>query len=179
MLVGLCRECGWSGYLLGVYGEVRQGVDRRCEDEQLLCELRNVGFDGPVAEAVSNELIRYGWAVLEALMYGGAVFAHAHVLGHGVSYPDWLREKLRASKAGREDIAAEIVSRVFPRYWSDALVGGAWRVDGEASVATYFTNDLLLEFSNVFRVWVRQQTYVPLQTSRLVRRRSPNSRSPV
>jgi hypothetical protein len=48
------------------------------------------------------------------------------------------------------------------------LVGrvGRWRLaraDGEASIATYFTNALLLDFSNVFRVWVRQQTNVPLQ----------------
>jgi hypothetical protein len=81
-----------SGYLLGVYGQVLHGVDRRRGDEQLLCELRNVGFDGPVAEAVADELIRYGWAVLEAMMYGGAVFAHAQVLRRGVSCPDWLRE---------------------------------------------------------------------------------------
>lgn len=46
---------------------------------------------------------------------------------------------------------------MFPRYWSDALVGGGWRADGEASIASYFSNALLMEFSNVFRVWVRQQ----------------------
>jgi hypothetical protein len=74
--------------------------DRRRDDEQLLRQLRSAGFDGAVAEAVSDELIRYGWAVLDALMYSGAVFAHIQVLGRGVTCPDWLRDRASGEQGG-------------------------------------------------------------------------------
>jgi DNA-directed RNA polymerase specialized sigma24 family protein len=36
-------------------------------------------------------------------------------------------------------------------------VDGGWRPDGGTAITTYFTNALLLEFSNVLNVWKRQQ----------------------
>jgi DNA-directed RNA polymerase specialized sigma24 family protein len=132
-------------------------LGRVVEDARMLAQLRRVGFEGPQAELLRDELVRYGWAVLNALMFNGSVFTHAARLKRGVDCPDSLREQLRRSPDDREDIAAEVVGRVLPRFWQDALVEGQWHADGGTKITTYFTNALLLEFSNVFAVWKRQQ----------------------
>jgi DNA-directed RNA polymerase specialized sigma24 family protein len=136
---------------------VADRVGRVVEDARMLAQLRQVGFEGLQAELLRDELIRYGWAVLNALILNGTVFAHAARLKRGVHCPDELREQLRRSPDDREDIASEIVARVLPRFWQNALVEGQWRADCGTQITTYFTNALLLEFSNVFAAWKRQQ----------------------
>ena len=132
-------------------------MSRVVEDERMLAQLREVGFEGRQAELFRDELIRYGWAVMNALMLNGSVFAYAARLKRGVACSDELRERLRRCSADREDIAGEVVARVLPRFWQSAVVEERWRAEDGATITTYFTNALLLEFSNVFAVWKRQQ----------------------
>ena len=132
-------------------------VGRVVEDARMLAQLRKVRFEGLQAELLRDELIRYGWAVLNALIFNGSVFAHAARLNRGVHCPDELRERLRRSPDDREDIASEVVARVLPRFWQNAVVEGHWHADGGTKITTYFTNALLLEFSNVFAAWKREQ----------------------
>lgn len=132
-------------------------VNRMVEDEELLRRLREAGFDSEEGHLLRDELIRYGWQVLNSFLYNGSIFGHAARVKRAVSCPDWLREQLRHCADDRQDISCELVFRVLPRFWQAALVGGGWRSDGGAKITTYFTNALLLEFSNVFGVWQRQQ----------------------
>lgn len=128
-------------------------------DAAMVEQLRKAGFEGAEYDWFETELVRYGWSVVDAWLKYGQIFAECAKINRPVSPTDRERNQLYADHAEREDLAATIVGFSIGSFREEALVGGGWRPEGDASVKTYFVNHLVREFSNYFRAWRRQNKH--------------------
>lgn len=128
-------------------------------DAAMVEQLRNAGFEGAEYDWFEEELVRYGWSVVDAWLKYGQIFAECAKINRPVSPTDRERNQLYHDHAEREDLAATIVGFSMGSFREKALVGGGWRPERDASVKTYFVNHLVREFSNYFRAWRRQNKH--------------------
>jgi hypothetical protein len=133
-----------------------EDVDRRAQDQELVEQLRKVGFEGPEYDIFERELVGYGWAVLDAWLRHGQIFERCASIGRAINPTSRERDQLAASKEDREELSATVVGFVISNFRHIALAGGGWRPDGGASLSTYFVNRLVREFPNHFRAWQAQ-----------------------
>jgi DNA-directed RNA polymerase specialized sigma24 family protein len=130
-------------------------LQRRLADARLVAELAESGFTGPGYEQLQAELVRYGWAVMDAWLRRGFIFGLCARMGRPVRTTDALRHLLAEDAEERAELAAAAVAATIGRFREDALVGGGWSAAGGASLATYFVNAVVREFPNEYRRWMR------------------------
>jgi hypothetical protein len=128
-----------------------ENLERRAADQRLRDELAANDFDGPGWRRFQEELARYGIAVLRAWMHSGFVFKLASARGLRL-YPTELElEELYRDSDVRQELADMTVAVALHRFRERALVGGEWRFEGGASLATFFMGTCLYAFPNEFR----------------------------
>lgn len=129
----------------------RENLERLAADRELRDELASVGFTGPKYQAFENELARYSMSVLCAWMHTGYVFQLTSRRGLALHPTVEELEDLHWKPEMREELAVMTVAQALPRFHEHALVGGGWRPEGGASLATYFMGTCLYIFPNEFR----------------------------
>jgi DNA-directed RNA polymerase specialized sigma24 family protein len=124
---------------------------RRAADKELLTELAQGHFAGPRYQRFQDELARYGMSVLRGWMYTGYIFQLTAGRGFALNPTDRELEELHRDSDAREDLAIMTVAVALPQFRERALIGGGWRYEGGASLATYFMGSCLYVFPNEFR----------------------------
>jgi DNA-directed RNA polymerase specialized sigma24 family protein len=132
-------------------------AERRHADQALIAALALEGFAGPRYERFENELARYGISVLCGWMLSGYIFQRTTTLGFALHPTDHELEELYRQRDSREALASMTVALTLPDFRDRALIGGGWRVDGGASLSTYFVRACLYVFPNEYRRWCRQR----------------------
>jgi DNA-directed RNA polymerase specialized sigma24 family protein len=132
-------------------------VERRQADQTLIAELALDDFAGPRYERFEDELARYGISVLCGWMRSGHIFQRTAACGFALHPTDHELDELYREDTTRKALATMTVALALPDFRARALVGGGWRVDGGASLTTYFIRACLYVFPNEYRSWRNQR----------------------
>jgi DNA-directed RNA polymerase specialized sigma24 family protein len=130
-----------------------ESLQRRLADQQLIQTLAEDNFAGRRYERFEGELAAYGISVLRGWMHSGYVFRIAAGRGFNLAPTEYELEKMVRDTDIREELANMTVALALPRFREQALVGGGWRLDGGASLPTYFMGACVYVFPNEFRKW--------------------------
>lgn len=150
---------------------LQENLQRRAADRELLDELARHDFTGPHYQRFENELARYGVSVLRGWMYTGYVFELAAGRGLTLHPTEAELEELHRDSDIREELATMTVAVALKRFRDNALIGGGWRYDGGASLATYFMGACLYVFPNEFRkhrAYHRRWTAAQIREARMI-----------
>lgn len=151
----------------GACGEVAPDLDDLIPEpdeqaemsERLKAELklRNTlaaqSFAGPAYAVLEDELAGYGYSAMMAWLATGHIFALCREAGMG----------LRAEQIpprDREDLAQDTVAGALRAFRESGLIRGGWKPWRGASLKTYFTRALCLQFANVWRQRLRDRAAV-------------------
>jgi hypothetical protein len=110
------------------------------------------GPDGPTWVRLSESLARYAISVLLVWIRTGRMHDQCRRRGMRLSH-GWL--PLEDSDA--QELVNLTVAYGLRRFRERSLVQGKWRTDGGASLGSWFVNDCILEYPNIWRSWVRTE----------------------
>ena len=113
-------------------------------DRELRDALAADGFTGPAYAVFEEEIANFGFAMMEALLRSGYIFARCREAGLHLPV-----RKIDASD--REDLAQEVVAGALRSFKAKGLEQGGWQPECGASLRTYFAGALLRQFANVWR----------------------------
>ncbi|MEU5549037.1 hypothetical protein ABZ738_04640 [Micromonospora sp. NPDC047793] len=130
---------------------LQENLQRREADQMLLAELAAGNFTGRSYERFENELAAYAMSVLRGWMHSGFIFKLTAGRGFSLNPSGHELEELFRESDAREELAIMTVALALPRFREQALVGGGWRFEGGASLATYFMGACLYVFPNEVR----------------------------
>jgi len=145
--------------------QLQENVQRREADQALLAELAAGDFAGHAYERFENELAAYAMSVLRGWMHSGFIFKLTAARGFALNPSGEELEELFRESDAREELAIMTVALALPRFREQALVGGGWRFEGGASLATYFMGACLYVFPNEVRKRRAQRKRWRLQDS--------------
>jgi DNA-directed RNA polymerase specialized sigma24 family protein len=131
----------------------QESLQRRLADQTLLQVLASDSFAGLRYDRFVSELAAYGISVLRGWMHSGYMFKLTAARGRNLHPTEWELERLARDSDVREELATMTVALALPGFRTRALIGGGWRVDGGASVPTYFMGACVHGFPNEFRKW--------------------------
>jgi DNA-directed RNA polymerase specialized sigma24 family protein len=117
-------------------------------DRDLRDMLAAQGFAGPAYAVFEEELAGYGYQVMMDWLRTGYIFIQCRNTGIGL--PSW---PIPAHE--REDLAQETVAEALGAFRQKGLREGGWRPDRGASLKTYFTGALCLQFANSWKKRLR------------------------
>ncbi|WP_051466194.1 MULTISPECIES: RNA polymerase sigma factor [Pseudofrankia] len=144
-----------------------ENLERRLADQQLRDALARSNFTGRQYQRFETELARYGLAVLRSWMHSGYVFQLVADRGFPLHPNDRELDELFRDRDARDELATITIAVALGRFRERALLGGGWRVEGGASLTTYFMGSCLYVFPNEFRKrrveqekWARAQRAV-------------------
>jgi hypothetical protein len=145
---------------LAVPGDPRErarveNAARRLADRDLVGELAAAGFTGPVFEVTVNEFAAYGVAALMAWMRTGEIARKC--LSRGRPLPGADRVMAAWSRDDRLEIAVEATARALRYFVDEVLKPARWNYRRGATLRTYFVGACLLQFPNVYEVWLNEQ----------------------
>jgi hypothetical protein len=145
---------------LAVPGDPRErarveNAARRLEDRALVDDLAAAGFTGPMFDITVNELAAYGLATLMAWMRTGEIVRQC--LARGRPLADAGRFVAQWSRDDRLEIAAETAGRGVRYFVDEVLKPGRWNHRRGATLRTYFVGACLLQFPNIYDLWVNEQ----------------------
>jgi RNA polymerase sigma factor (sigma-70 family) len=101
-----------------------------------------------------EEYAGFGFELMMALLRTGYIFDRCREEGLHL-----LRMPIAADD--REDLAQEVVHGALRSFKTKGLEQGGWQPERGASLRTYFTGALLLQFANVWRKRLRGRPGVP------------------
>jgi hypothetical protein len=153
-------ECEITDDDLAVPGDPRErarveNAARRLADRQLVDELEAAKFTGPVFDVTVNELAAYGIAILMAWMRTGEIVRRC--LARGRPLADAGRFAAQWSRDDRLEIAVETTARALRYFVEEVLKPGRWNHRRGATLRTYFVGACLLQFPNIYELWVNEQ----------------------
>lgn len=123
-----------------------ENVARRRADHQIITELKDRNFEGPIYEYFTAELAAYALAVLMAWMRTGEIFRKCREKGRPVP----LTEIWRWDRDDRLGLAHLTVAKALTIFRDRILVPGVWDPRRGATIKTYFVGACLLQFGNFF-----------------------------
>lgn len=129
-------------------------LDRLAGDRELASDLERAGYAGRHYELFANEIAKYGWAVICAWIYKGQIRAEVQQKGFGALSAE---PRPGAMVDNAESLADETVVRALTAFRDKVLVPGKWDPNKGASLRTFFVGQCLLQFSNVYRTWCREE----------------------
>ncbi len=129
----------------------QENLERRLADQQLVDDLAAGNFTGKRYAKFEHEIASYGISVMCGWLHSGYVFQLAAARDFKMHPTDTELEELYRDHDAREELANMTVALALPRFKEQALIGGGWRYDGGASLATYFMGACLYVFPNEFR----------------------------
>src|SRR6266516_875619 len=131
-------------------------ASRHLADRALLDELITTGFSGPVFEIAVTEFAAYGIATMMAWMRTGEIVKQCKAKGRplpalgGLAAGQWTR-------GDRLEIAIETPARALRFFIDEVLRPGKWDHHRGTTLKTFFVGSCLLQFPNVFDLWVSEQ----------------------
>ena len=128
---------------------------RLLADRALVGELAAAGFTGPVFDVTRNELAAYGIATLMSWMRTGRIASEC--LAHGRPLSGAEQVMGRWSRDDRLEIAVEATARALKYFIDKVLRPGKWSHRRGATLRTYFVGACLLQYPNVYELWVTEQ----------------------
>lgn len=123
---------------------------RRHADSELVRVLQKKSLGSREWDEVIRRLAAYAYPVLRHWLIDGSIVGRtARLARHGTKLSVYLGDD------DRHEIVIETIFAGVQRF-HQAILGNKWDPDRGASLATYFVNSCLLEFSNAYRQWLRQ-----------------------
>ncbi|MFV8160759.1 RNA polymerase sigma factor [Mycobacterium sp. 134] len=132
-------------------------VRRHNRDGQLFEAVRVEGFCGRRWDRLAGDLAAYGWAVLDAWMRTGYIFAKVRDIGRPLPHTDTESRELETKPDVRAELCAETAARALKKFRDAGLAGTGWSPDGGASLTTFFVGACIQAFNNEFRRWSRHE----------------------
>jgi hypothetical protein len=132
-----------------------ENAARRLADRDLVDQLAAAGFAGPVFDVTVNEFAAYGVATLMAWMRTGEIARKCQSRGRPLPGAD--RVVAMWSRDDRLEIAVETTARALRYFVDEVLKSSRWNYRRGATLRTYFVGACLLQFPNVYEVWVNEQ----------------------
>ncbi|KTR95843.1 sigma-70 family RNA polymerase sigma factor [Microbacterium testaceum] len=129
-------------------------VDRLAGDRDLAAALRADGFQGRNYDFFATEIAKYGWAVIRGWIYKGQIRGEVARKGFGALDPE---PRPGAMIEDAEGLADETVVLALSAFRDKVLVPGKWDPSKGASLRTFFVGQCLLQFSNVYKRWRREE----------------------
>ncbi|PVW02984.1 RNA polymerase sigma factor [Microbacterium sp. Gd 4-13] len=128
--------------------------DRLAGDRDLAAALQASGYRGRNYELFANEIAKYGWAVIRAWIYKGQIRGEVKRKGFGALEPEPRHGSMIEDA---ESLADETVVLALSGFRDKVLVPGKWDPSKGASLRTFFVGQCLLQFSNVYKRWRREE----------------------
>ena len=128
--------------------------DRLAGDRELAAALQAGGYRGRNYELFANEIAKYGWAVIRGWIYKGQIRSEVKRKGFGALDPE---PRLGSMIEDAESLADETVVLALNAFRDQVLVPGKWDPAKGASLRTFFVGQCLLQFSNVYKRWRREE----------------------
>ncbi len=125
-------------------------LERLAHDADLVSDLRRDNFIGEDWDLFSNELARYGMAVIGGWMRHGLIatrFAQRKV----TAVP--LPQAAQRDPAAIASITNETVAQALVRFRDNVLIPGVWDPNKGASVRTFFIGQCMWNYNNAVRRW--------------------------
>lgn len=140
----------------------------RLADQEMVVTLQLQDFATTSREwkVFASALAEYGYAVFVGWLITGAVYrmAASQMRGRGVMGLGKIPEDLRLSRDDAHALASEVVIRSIDAFRRKTLMnpdpGKRWRVNGGASIKTFFIGRCLMELPDVFEQWSRRERRV-------------------
>jgi RNA polymerase sigma factor (sigma-70 family) len=129
-------------------------VDRLAGDRDLAAALQADGFQGRNYDFFATEIAKYGWAVIRGWIYNGQIRGEVARKGFGALDPE---PRPGAIIEDAEGLADETVVLALSAFRDKVLVPGTWDPSKGASLRTFFVGQCLLQFSNVYKRWRREE----------------------
>ncbi|WP_203716499.1 hypothetical protein [Asanoa siamensis] len=149
-----------------------ESLERRSADQQLVDLLAAGNFTGPHYDRFANELAGYALAVLRGWMHSGYIFTLTAGRGFALNPTDGELDELTRDSDLRDELSIMTVAKALPRFQKQALEERGWRMEGGASLSTYFMGACVYVFPNEFRArraqrvrWHRQDRGDPAVTA--------------
>lgn len=128
--------------------------DRLAGDRELASALHAGGYRGRNYELFANEIAKYGWAVIRGWIYKGQIRGEVKRKGFGALEPE---PRPGSMIEDAESLADETVVLALTAFRDKVLVPGKWDPAKGASLRTFFVGQCLLQFSNVYKRWRREE----------------------
>lgn len=129
-------------------------VDRLAGDRELAAALRAEGYRGRNYDLFANEIAKYGWAVIRGWIFKGQIRSEVKRKGFGALEPE---PRIGSMLEDAESLADETVVLALIAFRDKVLVPGKWDPTKGASLRTFFVGQCLLQFSNVYKRWRREE----------------------
>lgn len=130
--------------------ELADNVDRMAGDVNLVTDLALQGYQGPLWDYFSNELAKYGYAVISSWIGRAMIFERCKSKGFGglpaIDRPFTADEN--------EELTNETVAKALKHFRTDVLMKRKWDHTRGATLRTYFIGQCLMRFPNIYRRWL-------------------------
>lgn len=132
-----------------VHQDLADNVDRLQGDVDLVTSLALAEYAGPLWEYFSNELAKYGYAVIKSWIAQKLIFEKCKKRGYGLLVLDrtFTQDEI-------EGLADETVAKALFHFRKDVLMKRRWDPTKGASLRTFFVGQCLIRFPNIYRAWL-------------------------
>lgn len=137
----------------------------RLADAEIVLRLQLQGFDpeSPEWQELQNALIEYGFEVFRVWAVTGRLRARAfqHAGGRGVLGKERIPEDLQLSPEQGIGLSIDLNMTSIEAFRIKTLANPSrtWRINGGASIKTYYTGRCLMELPDVYEKWKQEDTF--------------------
>lgn len=135
------------------YADLADNVDRLAGDVDLVTDMALANYEGPLWEHFSNEIAKYGLAVIASWVARKLIFERCKSKGLG-GLPALGRDFTADEVQGLSD---ETVVKALHHFRRDVLMKRRWDPRKGATLRTFFIGQCLIRFPNIYRSWVRAE----------------------
>lgn len=130
--------------------DLADSVDRMAGDVNLNMDLALQEYKGPLWDYFSNELAKYGYAVIASWIGRKMIFERCKSKGFG-GLPVMDRPFTDDESA---ELSNETVAKALAHFRTDVLMSQKWDHRRGATLRTYFIGQCLIRFPNIYRRWL-------------------------
>jgi DNA-directed RNA polymerase specialized sigma24 family protein len=130
--------------------DLADSVDRLAGDVILNTDLALQGYKGPLWDYFSNELAKYGYAVIVSWIGRKMIFDRCKSKGYG-GLP--VMDRFFTDDENAE-LTNETVAKALAHFRTDVLMKRKWDHRRGATLRTYFIGQCLIRFPNIYRRWL-------------------------
>ncbi len=142
-------------------------LERLADQEMVLTlQLHEFGTGSPEWKAFASALAEYGYSVFMGWLITGSVYrmAASQMKGKGVMGLGKIPDDLRLVGDDAHALASEVVIKSIDAFRRKTLMNPdpakRWKVNGGASIKTFFIGRCLMELPDVFEQWNRRERRV-------------------
>lgn len=129
--------------------DLADNVDRLQGDVDLVTSLALAKYQGPDYDYFSNELAKYGYAVMRGWIATKVIFERCREKGFGLAILDrpFTQQEI-------EGLANYTVAMALRYFRSKVLMKRRWNPTKGASLRTFFVGQCIFQFPNIYREWL-------------------------